>query len=50
MKPKLRSKVMENVKQCLKGDGYMKIGSYEYVKNNLYKRIVDINPSSDVDF
>ena len=32
MKPKLRSNVMENVKQYLEGDNYMKIGSYEYVK------------------
>ena len=50
MKPKLRSKVIEDIEQCLEGDGYMKRGSYEYVKNNLYKRIVDIiNPSSEMD-
>ena len=41
---------MEGGEQCLEGDGYMKRGSYEYVKNNLYKRIVDIiNPSSEMD-
>ena len=51
MKLKLRSKVIEGVEYYREGDGYMKKGSYAYVRNNHYRKIVDIiNPWSEVDF
>ena len=39
-KHKLRSKVIKDVEQFIQGDGYIKRGSYEYVPNKRYKRIV----------
>ena len=40
IKHKLSSKVVEDVVQCIQEDSYIKRGSYECVKNNLYKRII----------